>query len=115
VTPTPAPTPVSAPAPAPVVTPGAIAPVTGSGETPAPDETPASDVKGQEDTGSAPSAQSGTGTDTAPVAAAAPATTQEASAGELPFTGVNAWWLALLGLTAAGTGVVIRRRVAPDR
>ena len=50
--------------------------------------------------------------DTAPAATATPGPTQEASSGELPFTGVNAWWLGLLGLTAAGTGVVLRRRSA---
>jgi LPXTG-motif cell wall-anchored protein len=49
---------------------------------------------------------------TTPSATASPGPTQEASAGTLPFTGSNAWWLGLLGFTVAGTGVVLRRRTS---
>jgi LPXTG-motif cell wall-anchored protein len=46
--------------------------------------------------------------ETTPVATASPS--PEASGSELPFTGMNAWWVGVLGLTLAGTGVVLRRR-----
>ncbi len=83
---------------------GEDVPTAGQGENEAtPDE---GDVEGQTSEGS-PSEET-----TTPAATAAPGPTQEASAGELPFTGLNAWWLGLLGLTVAGTGVVLRRRTS---
>jgi hypothetical protein len=92
-------TPIATPTPTPEATnvQGEDVPTAGEGEN-APES---GDVKGENDEGT-PEAQ-----DTTPVATAAPT---EASAGELPFTGVNAWWIGLLGLTVAGTGVVLRRR-----
>jgi pyruvate dehydrogenase E2 component (dihydrolipoamide acetyltransferase) len=112
VTPAPAPAP-AAPAPAPVTpTPvaqtvqGDNAPTAGQGE-----DTPQSDVQGEEAEGSAP--KDTEQAEAAPVATAAPSPT-EASAAELPFTGVNAWWLGLLGLSVAGTGVVLRKRVMQE-
>jgi hypothetical protein len=52
--------------------------------------------------------------------AAAPATTtaapqvQTASAGELPFTGLDTGLIAIMGAGLLGTGVVLRRRTQPD-
>jgi LPXTG-motif cell wall-anchored protein len=83
---------------------GENVPTAGQGENEATPEE--GDVEGETSEGS-PSEET-----TTPAATAAPGPTQEASAGELPFTGVNAWWLGLLGLTAAGTGVVLRRRTS---
>jgi LPXTG-motif cell wall-anchored protein len=88
---------------------GAVTPVTGQDDTP--EESP-SGVQGEANSGSGPESETGAGTETVPSATATPGPTQEAAAGELPFTGVNAWWLALLGFSAAGTGVVLRRRFA---
>jgi LPXTG-motif cell wall-anchored protein len=96
----------------PVTTPGTVTPVAGQGESPS--ESPQSGVQGEANSGAGPTSDTGAGNDTAPSATAAPGPTQEAAAGELPFTGVNAWWLALLGFAAAGTGVVLRRRFAPQ-
>jgi len=93
---TPAPT---APTPEAQTVEGENVPAAGEGEN-APET---GDVEG-ENAGGAPEEE------TTPVATATPGPSPEASAGELPFTGVNAWWLGLLGLTVAGTGVVLRRR-----
>ena len=71
-----------------------------AGEEETPDE---SEVQGESEAGGAED-------EAAPVATASPGPTPEASSGELPFTGINAWWIGLLGITAAGTGVVLRRR-----
>jgi LPXTG-motif cell wall-anchored protein len=65
-------------------------------------------VQGEESEGSAP-AGTQEAAEAAPVATAAPSPTQ-ASGAELPFTGVNAWWLGLLGLSVAGMGIVLRRK-----
>jgi hypothetical protein len=98
-------TPIATPTPTPTPTPegtsveGENAPNAGEGEN-APE---GGGVEGENAEGT-PEAE-----DTTPVATAAPGPSPEASAGELPFTGVNAWWLGLLGLTVAGTGVVLRR------
>jgi LPXTG-motif cell wall-anchored protein len=83
---------------------GENVPTAGQGENEtAPNE---GDVEGETSEGT-PSEETPT-----PAATAAPGPTQEASAGELPFTGMNAWWLGLLGFTAAGTGVFLRRRTS---
>jgi hypothetical protein len=101
-------TPIATPTPTPTPTPegttveGENAPTAGEGE-----DTPESDVQGENAEGTP-----GEEAQTTPVATAAPGPTPEASGQELPFTGVNAWWLGLLGLTAAGTGVVLRRRTS---
>jgi LPXTG-motif cell wall-anchored protein len=115
------PTPPAPAAPAAPVTPQATPPAPTPAPTPATpvaedvngenaptageEETPQGGVQGESD-------QSGPAPQTTPVATAAPGPSPEASAGELPFTGMNAWWLGLLGLTVAGTGVVLRRRSA---
>jgi len=70
-------------------------------DVPAAGEEEEGGVEGENAEGSSPE-------DETPVATASPS--PEASAGELPFTGINAWWLGLLGITLAGTGVVLRRR-----
>jgi LPXTG-motif cell wall-anchored protein len=79
---------------------GENVPTAGQGEN---EETPErGDVEGE--------TSESTPTETTPSVTASPGPTQEASAGTLPFTGSNAWWLGLLGFTAAGTGIVLRRR-----
>jgi hypothetical protein len=111
-------TPVTPQATTPVATTPAPTPTTTPTTSPAPDtqtaqgeeeDTPEqNEVQGENAEGESP----GTEEDTAPSATAAPGPTQETGAGELPFTGVNAWWLGLLGLTVAGTGAVLRRRTS---
>jgi LPXTG-motif cell wall-anchored protein len=98
VTPTPTPTPATPATPVAEDVNGENAPTAGE------EETPQGGVQGESDQ-SPPR-------ETTPVATAAPGPSPEASAGQLPFTGMNAWWLGLLGLTVAGTGVVLRRRSA---
>jgi LPXTG-motif cell wall-anchored protein len=73
--------------------------VSGQGEN----ETPQSGVQGETETSPSETPSS------PPSASATPGPTQEASAGQLPFTGINAWWLVLLGGSLAGTGIVLRR------
>jgi LPXTG-motif cell wall-anchored protein len=93
------------PAPAPTPTTPVAEDVEGeNAPTAGEEETPQGGVQGESDEGGPE--------DTTPVATASPGPAPEASAGELPFTGANAWWLGLLGLTVAGTGVVLRRRSA---
>jgi hypothetical protein len=108
-----------APTPATPVT----TPTTPAATTPAPEETSAEGetvpTAGEdEDTPDEGGVQGenaeGTPEDVTPVATASPGPSQEASAGELPFTGVNAWWLGLLGLSVAGTGMVLRRKVSSE-
>jgi LPXTG-motif cell wall-anchored protein len=102
------PAPVTPQATPPTPTPTPTTPVAEDVQSNAPtageEETPQGGVQGESDRSPAP--------ETTPVATAAPGPSPEASAGQLPFTGMNAWWLGLLGLTVAGTGVVLRRRSA---
>jgi hypothetical protein len=90
------------------------APSTPAAPTPAPaEETPIADseaapeeseVQGESEAGGDEGQEEQEAT---PVAAPSPT---EASGAELPFTGINAWWMGALGLTAAGIGIALRRR-----
>ena len=95
-------------------------PTTPAAPTPTPEDTtvesenvPVADEEATPDEGGVQGENAeGSEEETTPVATASPA--PAASAEELPFTGVNAWWLGLLGLTVAGTGMVLRRRVSSE-
>jgi LPXTG-motif cell wall-anchored protein len=97
---TPAITPAAPTPPTPVAETQTGQSVPSAGEESTPSE---GDVQGENSEGNTPS-------ETTPSATASPGPTQEATSGTLPFTGANAWWLGVLGLSLAGTGVVLRRR-----